>query len=162
MKRSRLLLLVAVGTSVATMAGLLGLGAVGYASGNDACHDSSAKCVISAAAKYINALVSHDPSDVPLASDVHRRENGNDTGDSAEAIRRSLSPPTPNQVITGARDIRWFVDSKTNDAIAYYLLDVATTPPQVVHLAERFRVEHGLITQIEAIFSVNGIPNSGF
>jgi hypothetical protein len=106
--------------------------------------------------------VSHDPSDVPLAPDVHRRENGIDTGDSADAIRRSLSPPTPNQVITGARDIRWFVDSKSNDAIAFYLLDVATIPPQVVHLSERFRVEHGLITEIEAIFSVNSIQNSGF
>jgi hypothetical protein len=39
---------------------------------------------------------------------------------------------------------------------------LATTPPQVVHLAERFRVEHGLITEIEAIFSVNTIQTSGF
>ena len=162
MKRSRLLSLAAIGTALAAITGLLAFSAAGYASGNGPCHDSSADCMISAATKYINALVSHDPSDVPFVPDVRRRENGINTGDSAAAIRRSLSPPTPNQVITGARDIRWFVDAKSNDAIAYYLLDVATTPPQVVHLAERFRVEHGLITEIEAIFSVNAIQTSGF
>ena len=162
MKRSRLLSLVAIGTSLATVTGLLGLSAAGYASSDDPCHDSSADCMISAATKYINALVSHDPSNVPFAPDVRRRENGIDTGDSADAIRQSLSPPTPNQIITGARDIRWFVDAKNDDAIAFYLLDVATTPPQVVHLSERFRVEHGVITEIEAIFSVNGIHDSGF
>lgn len=42
------------------------------------------------------------------------------------------------------------------------MLDIATTPAQVVHLAERFSVEHGQIEQIEAIFSTNTIPNSGF
>jgi hypothetical protein len=162
MKRSHLRLLVTVTSAIVVIGGVLGLGAAGYASHDNGCHDSSAKCMISAAGKYIDALVSHDPSDVPLAPDVHRRENGIHTGDSADAIRRSLSPPTPNEVITDSRDIRWFVDSKTNDVIAYYLLDVATTPPQVVHLAERFRVEGGLITEIEAIFSVNQVPDSGF
>ena len=39
---------------------------------------------------------------------------------------------------------------------------MAPTPPQVVHLSERFRVERGLITEIEAIFSVNAIQSSGF
>jgi hypothetical protein len=126
------------------------------------CFDDSAQCMISAATKYIDALVTHEPSDVPLAPDCQRRENATDTGDTAEAIRQSMTPPTPDQIITDARDIRWFVDQPGHEAIAYYLLDVATTPPQTVHLAERFKVEHGLIEQIEAIFSTNTISDSGF
>jgi hypothetical protein len=56
--------------------------------------------------------------------------------------------------------------SEQHEAIAFYLLDVGSTipptaPAATVHLSERFKVEHGLITQIEAIFTVGTGPLEG-
>ncbi len=121
------------------------------------CNGNNAQCMIAAASSYIDALVSHDPSNVPFAPNVRRVENGTVSGTSADEIRLQLSPPTADGVIIGARDIRWFVDG--DEVIAYYLLDVSgTIPPTTqvatVHLSERFKVVHGLIYEIEAIFSV--------
>ena len=68
------------------------------------CHFiSTDACMEAAAGSYIAALVSHDPSQVPLAPNCQRRENGTDTGDTAAAIKASMTPPTPDQVITDAR-----------------------------------------------------------
>jgi hypothetical protein len=114
-------------------------------------------CVVAAASKYLEALVSHDAGDVPLAAHARRTENGFETGNSGEEIRRNLEEAPYYRVITGMRDVRWFVEG--DQATAYYLLDTSTFPETVhtstVHLAERFRVEGGLITEIEAIFWVN-------
>ena len=119
--------------------------------------------VIAAAKSYLDALISHDASQIRLAPDARRTIHGVVT-DGADAIRESLTPPTADQYNIGIRDLRWFVDTTTQDAIAFYLLDVGNTIPpstavMTVHLAERFRVESGLITEIEGIFSVSGTAN---
>src|SRR5262245_5881934 len=48
----------------------------GVPSGN--CFNNSAQCMIAAGNKYIEAIVSQDPSNVPFAPDCKRRENGID------------------------------------------------------------------------------------
>jgi hypothetical protein len=117
------------------------------------CTDSSSACVISAATTYLDALVSHNASGVRLAPDAIRTENGFDTGDGGAAIANDLATNPQYLVVGGIRDVRWFVDG--DEAIAFYLL-YATVPVLgtqfgTTHLAERFQVENGLITQIEAI-----------
>ena len=120
------------------------------------CTDTSRECVIDAAGTYIAALVSHKGDDVRLAPNARRTENGLVTGSSGEEIRNDLETNQGDAAITGSRDIRWFVDGE--NAIAYYLLDTSGIPPitgphtATTHLAERFRVVNGLITEIEAIF----------
>jgi hypothetical protein len=118
------------------------------------CVKNSRACVIEAGGKYLAALVSHDGSGVPLAPDAQRTENGDNTGDGADAIRAGLESPVMD-VIVGVRDVRWFVDGE--HATAFYLLDSSTFPPSpahtaTAHIAERFRVRDGLIHEIEAVF----------
>jgi hypothetical protein len=116
------------------------------------CTDSSRACVISAATSYLNALVSHNSSQVRLAPSAIRTENGYDTGDSGPQIANDLATNAQYLVVHDVRDVRWFVDG--DQAIALYLIDAAVpvVGPEfaTVHLAERFQVEGGLITQIEA------------
>jgi len=123
------------------------------------CTDASSQCVISSASKYIDALVSHDGSQVPLAANAYRTENGNVTGTSGDGIRNDLNTNQGDKAISDVRDIRWFVSGDV--ATAFYLFDT-TLPGQptaphttTVHLAERFKVDQGLIRQIEAIFWIN-------
>ena len=105
--------------------------------------------VVAAAEKYLlHGLVEHDPSKVPLAPNAWRIELGRDTGSTGDAISRQLRSEIMN-VIEGIRNVRWIVEG--DQAVAWYDLDVSTSKKPVL-IAERFRVEDGLIVEIEAIF----------
>ena len=108
--------------------------------------------MIAVATRYLDALVSHDGSDVPFAPDCRRTELGNNTGASADEIRAHLATEIMHG-ITGYRDARWFVEG--DDVIAFYVLDAYGT---TVDIAERFRIRDGLIHEIEAIFTIKGSP----
>lgn len=124
-----------------------------------ACTDSSPACVTATASKYIHALVSHQGGTIPLAPHAYRTENGMVTGTSGPGIQNDVSTNQGDRSIADVRDIRWFVAG--DEATAFYLMD--TTAPgspsaphtTTEHLAERFKVDHGLIYQIEAIFWIN-------
>lgn len=127
------------------------------------CTNNSAACVIEAAGKYLDALVSHDASDVPLAETAVRTEQGGNTGNNAQEIRDGLESPVMSS-ISGVRDRRWFIEPETHNAIVYYLLDSTTIPPTpahtaTAHIAERFKVNDGLIQEIEALFWISPGPN---
>ena len=107
--------------------------------------------MIEAAGRYLAALVSHDPAEVPLAPDAWRTEEGRNSGRGADDIRRRMRSEQM-QVITAVRDVRWYVDGP--DAIALYLIDAGGA---TVHTAERFRVVDGLIHEIEAIFFISPV-----
>ena len=128
------------------------------------CTDDSRECMIAAAKSYLDSIVNHDASDVPFAPNVKRTEQGRVTGEGAADIRESqkLQPDMDGHVNT-----RYFVDESTNNVVAFTLLRVTgrqedpdrptfrgpgERDPFTVHLAERFKVENGLITEIEAIF----------
>jgi hypothetical protein len=112
----------------------------------------SRQSVIDAATKYLDALVSHDASEVPLAPDAWRTEQGRNSGRGPDDIRTKTESEVMHG-ITGIRDLRWFVDG--NDAVGLYLLDAGS---RTAHIAERFRVIDGLIHEIEAIFYVSSVP----
>ena len=98
------------------------------------CIDDNRDCMISAAEAYLDALITHDASNVP------------------------------------------FVDEQTNNVVVYTLLRIPGTKadpnrksysdgrdpsPSTVHLAERFKVEKGLITEIEALFWIEDGTDQG-
>jgi hypothetical protein len=126
------------------------------------CVDGSRECVMSAAKSYLDALVSHDASRIPMKDDINRWENGVNTGTRADSIRFGLENNPKFHSILGLRDLRWIVDGQ--QAIVYYLIDdvVPNTEIRVAttHVAERFLVENGKIAEIEAIFCTSYSPES--
>ena len=144
-------------TGLATLCGVILFSQAGHAQDNKPCNSNSEQCMISAATTYLDALISHDATHIRLAPNARRTLQGVFVTDGADAIRQSLTPPTGDEVNIDLRDIRWFVDKPNHEAVAFYLLDIGkTVPPATVHLTERFKVENGLITEIEGIFSVGG------
>ena len=133
-----------------------------------ACTDDSRECMIAAAKAYLDAITTHDAAKVPFHPNVRRTELGRVTGEGETKIREhtKLQPD-----MAGHANTRYFVDEKTHNVVAYTLLRIPGTkadpnrtsladrlPPQpsTVHLAERFKVEKGLITEIEALFTIEG------
>jgi hypothetical protein len=133
------------------------------------CTDDSRDCMISAAKAYLDSIVTHDASKVPAAPAIKRTEQGRVTATGEQNLRESqkLQPD-----MDGHKNTRFFVDEKTHNVIAYTLLRVtgqnadpnrktfvsgrpaSEAKPSTVHLAERFKVEKGLVTEIEAIFTI--------
>jgi hypothetical protein len=124
-----------------------------------ACTDNSRQCMITAATSYLEGLVHHDGSKVLLALNVTRSEQGHVNTHDEASLRKSLDH---EPAMVGYSNLRFVVDTETHQLVYYTLLGLsmradqapAGTPPGpvTVHLAERFKVEHGLITEIEALF----------
>lgn len=113
-----------------------------------ACDDA---CKVQVAQRYIDALLTHDASQVPLADRVRRIENQSVNAEGAEALRRSLNKGLQYRLIRGIRDLNWFVAGQ--DVFAIYTVDagLATGTLASGRTFERFRIENGLITQIEIV-----------
>jgi hypothetical protein len=121
-----------------------------------ACSDESRVCMTAAATSYLEGIVHHDGSKVLFAPDVRRTEQGHDTGRGEATLRAALLKMPP---MLGYRNTRFVVDEKNHQLVYFTLLRLDNAAaigkpgtPVTVHLAERFKVEHGLITEIEAIF----------
>jgi hypothetical protein len=113
--------------------------------------------VIDLASAYLDALVSHDGSEVPLAPLAWRVENQHSSGDSGPDIAAALGNEIMH-VVTGVRDVDWFVEDDT--AVVFYTIDVdpgrlpsapPDAPTSAKRLGERFRVFDGMIAEIEAV-----------
>lgn len=124
-----------------------------------ACTDDSRDCMITAAKSYLEGLVHHDGSKVLLAPNVIRSEQGHVNIRDEAALRKSLDH---EPAMDGYGDLRFVVDIESHQLVYYTLLRLSMrgdqAPPGIapgpvtVHLAERFKVERGLITEIEALF----------
>jgi len=107
--------------------------------------------VLAACQAYLDALVSHDASGVPLAPDCWRIENGADTGGSGGAIAEGLEAPIM-QMVAGVDDVRWYVEG--DEAAAFFLLRIQAGERRgTCHIAERFRVRDGELIEIESVVS---------
>lgn len=107
---------------------------------------------IATANTYLRSLVTHDTSDLQVADNVVRTEEGNVTANGAEEIcKGNQGPVTVEDAVVSMREIRWVV-SDGDETIAFYLLDSPTSP---TYIAERFQVDNGLIQHIEAIFYID-------
>jgi hypothetical protein len=119
---------------------------------------------VALARRYLDGIVTRDGPQVPIAADCRRTEQACVTGSSAEELRDSLSRMP---AMSGRRNTRFVVDEPTGSVVAFTQLQLPATDdpaptgrtyprgsgkPTTVHLAERFRIEGGLIHEIEAIF----------
>ena len=129
--------------------------------------------MITAAKSYLDALVAHDASNVPFAPNAKRTEQGRVTAVGEQALREStkLQPD-----MTEHANTRYFVGEGSDNVIAYTLLSIPGTKADpnrktysdslqvktsTVHLAARLKVERGLITQIEALFTIESGSDQG-
>lgn len=113
-----------------------------------ACDDT---CRIGAARAYLDALVSHDPSAVPLHPAATRTEAGLPTGFSGAQIRADLRYGPQYRVITGVRDARFTAHG--DQVIAEFTLELF--PPVIgARVHEVFTLDDGLITTIVADIAV--------
>ncbi|MET0660391.1 MAG: hypothetical protein ABW110_19785, partial [Steroidobacteraceae bacterium] len=132
------------------------------------CTDDTRECMIQTAKSYIDGIMTYDLSKVPVASDWIRVEQGKVTGTGKGGTPLGPLPKSMNWI--GSHDgTRYFVDEQSNDVIIFtmYRSSGLTIPkyitqgepvgpvPVSMHMAERFRVEKGLITEIEEVFSFN-------
>ena len=106
--------------------------------------------MIELATRYLDALVSHDPSAVPLATGCTRTEQGRNTGPQRGGDPRQLESEIMSG-ITAHRDARWFVDG--DEAVAFYVFEAYG---RTIDIAERFTIRDGVIHEIEAIFDLSG------
>ena len=111
------------------------------------CSDSSRECLVRAATSYLDAITQHDGSLAWLAPDVHRRVNGSEL-EGEEAIRSAIDHE-PEMI--GYRDARFFVNEREGWVVVFWLIDL--DGPVTARIAERFKIENGLITEIEGVAS---------
>lgn len=124
------------------------------------CTENSRVCLIATATTYIDALTLHDASKVPFAPDIRRTEQNRESATSESFIRQhTITQPD----MEGHVGDRFFVDLETKNVVVFTRLRVPgkvnprrppapASMPTTVHLAERFKVEGGLIKEIEAVF----------
>ena len=107
---------------------------------------------IDTALTYLRSLVTHDTSELRVAADAHRWEEGGLNAETAQDLcDGNQGPVTIEDAVLSMRQMKWRVVDGDN-AIAFYYLDSPTSP---TYIAERFKVDGGLIKEIEAIFYVD-------
>ncbi|MEO5641571.1 MAG: hypothetical protein ABIQ98_07385 [Sphingomicrobium sp.] len=152
------------------------LSIAGSAQAKPPCTPATRQCLEAIARSYINGLVTHDGSRIPLAKNVRRTENALTNARGPHEVRESFARTT---MVEGTKDIRLFTDVAKGEVVAFFLLNVdlkasegggesstkaggteykvAVTKPAgtyTVHEAERFHIVRGQITEIEIIAHV--------
>jgi len=145
------------------------------------CTSRSTACLEKIAALYLEALRMHDGSKLPLAAEVRRTENALTNARGPYEVRESFARTT---MVEGTRDARFYVDVARGEVVVFFRLDVdlkaadadattkagnteyrvAVSVPEgtyTVHEVERFRIERGLITEIEIIAHVEKGKGAG-
>lgn len=109
--------------------------------------DSPNEAVVRA---YIDALVSHDASDVRFTPDATRVEAGFQTGFNGQQLTDDLNHGIQYRVIQGVRDLTM---TETGDTVhTVYLLDagIGDLRLMTVEIDETFDLENGAIDRIVA------------
>jgi hypothetical protein len=107
---------------------------------------------IDTALTYLRSLVTHDTSELRVAPTAHRWEEGGLNAETAQELcDGNQGPVTIEDAVLSMRQLKWSVVDRDN-AIAFYYLDSPTSP---TYIAERFKVDNGLIQEIEAIFYID-------
>ncbi len=123
-----------------------------YPDGNDA-----RDVVLGIAQSYVAALQGHDSSEVPLADQAYRIENGVYMGSTGPEIRAALEGGGMS-IIGKIEDVRWYAG--TGCAAAFYTLyvDAGDAPTVVCKIGERFRAYKGELVEIEVVYSTENTP----
>lgn len=165
------------------MAGPVNSAAPAAANPEPPCTESSAACLETIAKIYLNALVTHDGSKLPLAATVRRSENALTNAIGANEVRESF---VRTHMVEGVRDARYYVDAAKGDVVVFFRADIDLKPADIsksgatragdtdykvsvsvpagtytVHEAERFKIVKGFITEIEIIAHVEKGKGAG-
>jgi len=145
------------------------------------CAAKTRVCLEAVARSYIDALVTHDGSKIPLTADVRRTEQGLTNAKGEHEVRESF---VRTKMVESTKDVRLYTDVAKGEVVAFFLLNVdlkeadatattkagntdykvAVTKPAgtyTVHEAERFGIVGGKIREIEIIAHVEDGKNLG-
>lgn len=115
------------------------------------CAENSRACLVRTIEIYLDGLARNDASAIPFAPNVRCTEQGKVEAKDEAQFRREL---TIYKVEMRTRNLRWLVDEKRGSVAVFYLLDVGVfrgDPPFTVRRGQRFRIERGLITEVEVL-----------
>jgi hypothetical protein len=119
-------------------------------SGLETCTDASRQCMIASAMSYLDGLIKADGSKVRLARNVRRTETGTKTAiEGDEALRAAIG----RERLKGRRNLRFFVEEPKHEVIAFWLAGTSNPQSPSAHIAERIKVDAGLITEIEVFWA---------
>ncbi len=128
------------------------------------CTADTRACMLEAVASYYDAMRHHDGSRAWLAPAVRRtlqagipQGNGEDPLCLNEQEVRASLDKAPAQTHL---DERFLVDEPNHGVVAFVLLTLKDQPVSI-HVTERFKIEKGLITEIEAIFLMDKTTADG-
>lgn len=145
------------------------------------CTNNSKQCLEKIARMYIEALVTHDGTPLPIAPNARRSENGLTNAKGAFEVRESF---VRTHMVEAVRGIRFWTEPSRGEVVAFFTGDidlkaadaiattkagdteykVATAVPEgtyTVHEAERFKIVKGYITEIEIIAHVENGKGAG-
>jgi len=145
-----------------TFAALLGAAALaGPAAAQEAnrvCTDNSRACQIKTVRAYYAGLDKSkaDGSAVPFADKVRTTEQEKIMDLTVETFRAEFRA---SKAIQAIRNVRFFVDEPAHQVVAFVIVDVKIPPeagqpeqpPYSIRRAHRFKVDNGLITEVEII-----------
>jgi len=125
---------------------------IGTASGAPRCTAETRDCMSRAALSYYDGIVNHDGARVWLSPDLRHTLQAGKVRSEAEVRKLLDSEPAMRPY----RDARVWVDEPAHTVFVLTLLPVIKGKegqPATVHAVGRFRVEKGLITEYEGLFS---------
>ena len=127
------------------------------------CTDNSRECIVRAVDSYYDAMQNHNGKLAWFAPTIRRTLIGlpNNSGEDfimegEKTIRESLDR-APHQTHL---DHRYWVDEKERTVNAL-MLTTLHDRVSTIHVAERFKVDKGLITEIEAVFYIDTTTREG-
>jgi hypothetical protein len=120
-----------------------------------ACTDNSRGCMVAAASSLLEGMWAGKGADARLAPNVRKTENGGKSvTEGAAAIRKQLD----GEHLAGHKSVRFFVDEAKRDVFAFWMTGTGGDKPAAGHVAERIRVDKGLITEIEVFWVSDSRP----
>ena len=147
------------------------------------CTDNSRVCLEAVARTYVDALLSHDGSKIPLAPDVRRTENALTNAKGPHEVVESF---VRTDMIESIKDVRFYTDLAKGEVVGFFVLNidlkhgkgaddvtakagnaeykVAVTVPAgtyTVHEVERFKIVAGKIHEIEIVAHVESPKDLG-
>jgi hypothetical protein len=148
-----------------TALALLGAGALGAAvlagpaaaqEANRLCTDNSRACMVKTVQSYYEGLDKADGTKTPFGAKIRTTEQERIMDLTPETFRAEFRA---SEAIQKIRNVRMFVDEQRHQVVAFIILDVlippkageAPTPLYSIRRAHRFKVDNGLITEVEII-----------
>ncbi|HXY94984.1 MAG TPA: hypothetical protein VEP49_21165, partial [Acidimicrobiia bacterium] len=115
--------------------------------------DDPRDTVLEVAQTYVDSLLSHDASAVPLAPVAYRIENGVSMGATGAEIRAALEDDGM-RAIKRIEDVRWWAGGGSAAAFYTLFVDGGGAGDVTCRIGERFRVYREQLVEIEVVIAL--------